>query len=315
MRKEIKKLTTAQFAKLHEVNKRTLHYYDEIGLFRPLTKSDNGYRYYDISQSIDFEYIRMLKELNMSIEEIETYRKNPTPADFLKIVNEKEQEVDKQIQKLKDIKTVMQSKKEQIFFCETLQEQEIRIEECKSERLLVYPYDFSEGDISQIFSHLKDIWGIEQIRMGMGSFISLDNVYKMNFDKYEGIYTIALNKKSVPNSLIKPQGKYLCGYQKGKWDKLPTLYQKMLDYATKNNLQLTGYAYEVGMNDFVISNEADYITKIMIKIDEIIITGSNCTCKSFNNQRCGNSLSSCYESCANVGTKRSSEANLRDCQQ
>ena len=70
MRKEIKRLTTAQFAKLHEVNKRTLHYYDEIGLFHPLTKAENGYRYYDISQSIDFEYIRMLKELNMSIEEI-----------------------------------------------------------------------------------------------------------------------------------------------------------------------------------------------------------------------------------------------------
>ena len=40
MRKEIKRLTTAQFAKLHEVNKRTLHYYDEIGLFRPLTKAE-----------------------------------------------------------------------------------------------------------------------------------------------------------------------------------------------------------------------------------------------------------------------------------
>ncbi|EDN77313.1 multidrug-efflux transporter 2 regulator [Mediterraneibacter gnavus ATCC 29149] len=269
MRKEIKRLTTAQFAKLHEVNKRTLHYYDEIGLFRPLTKAENGYRYYDISQSIDFEYIRMLKELNMSIEEIEAYRKNPTPANFLKIVNEKEKEIDKQIQKLKDIKTVMQRKKAKIAFCETLQEQEIRIEECKSERLLVYPYDFSKDDISEIFSHLKDIWGIEQIRMGMGSLISLDNVYKMNFDKYEGIYTIALNKKSVPNSLIKPKGKYLCGYQKGTWDKLPALYQQMLDYANKNNLQLTGYAYEVGLNDFVISDEADYITKIVIKIQEI----------------------------------------------
>ena len=268
MRKEIKRLTTAQFAKLHEVNKRTLHYYDEIGLFRPFTKSDNGYRYYDISQSIDFEYIRMLKELNMSIEEIEAYRKNPTPADFLKIVNEKEKEVDKQIQRLKDIKAVMQSKKEQIIFCETLHQQKIRIEECKSERLLVYPYDFLEDDMTQIFSHLKDIWGIEQIRMGMGSFILLDSVYQMNFDKYEGIYTIALNKKSVQNSFIKPQGKYLCGYQKGTWNKLPDLYQQMLDYAHENNLQLTGYAYEVGLNDFVISNEADYITKIMIKIDE-----------------------------------------------
>ena len=51
MRKEMKRLTTAQFAKLHEVNKRTLHYYDQIGLFRPLTKAENGYRYYDIEYS------------------------------------------------------------------------------------------------------------------------------------------------------------------------------------------------------------------------------------------------------------------------
>ena len=62
-------------------------------------------------------------------------------------MNEKEKEIDKQIQKLKDIKTVMQRKKAKIAFCETLQEQEIRIEECKSERLLVYPYDFSKEDI------------------------------------------------------------------------------------------------------------------------------------------------------------------------
>ena len=38
----MKRLTTAQFAKLHEVNKRTLHYYDDIGLFCPLTKEENG---------------------------------------------------------------------------------------------------------------------------------------------------------------------------------------------------------------------------------------------------------------------------------
>ncbi len=57
--------------------------------------------------------------------------------------------------------------------------------------------------------------------------------------------------------------------KRGKWDKLPRLiYQQMLDYAHGNNLQLTDYAYEVGLNDFVISDEVDYITKIMIKINE-----------------------------------------------
>ena len=268
MKKEMKRLTTAQFAKLHEVNKRTLHYYDDIGLFCPLTKEENGYRYYDISQSIDFEYIRMLKELNMSIKEIEMYRKQPTPDNFLKIADTKEQELDKEIRKLKNIKRILQAKKEQIVFCESLREQEIRVEECKSERILTFPYDFSEDDIYQIFSPLKSTWGIEQIRMGIGSFISLDNVYNMNFTKYDGIYTIALNNKSVSNSFIKPKGRYLCGYQKGTWDKLPEMYQKMLDYSKKHDLELTGYAYEVGLNDFVISNPNDYVTKIMIKIEE-----------------------------------------------
>lgn len=271
MKKEMKRLTTAQFSKLHEVNKRTLHYYDDIGLFCPLTKEENGYRYYDISQSIDFEYIRMLKELNMSIKEIEMYRKQPTPDNFLKIADTKEQELDKEIRKLKNIKRILQAKKEQIVFCESLQEQEIRVEECKSERILTFPYDFSEDDIYQIFSPLKSTWGIEQIRMGIGSFISLDNVYNMNFTKYDGIYTIALNNKSVSNSFIKPKGRYLCGYQKGTWDKLPEMYQKILDYSKKHDLKLTGYAYEVGLNDFVISNPDDYITKIMIKIEENLI--------------------------------------------
>lgn len=38
MKKSTKLLTTAEFAKLHEVNKRTLHYYDSIGLFSPAKK-------------------------------------------------------------------------------------------------------------------------------------------------------------------------------------------------------------------------------------------------------------------------------------
>ena len=62
----------------------------------------------------------------------------------------------------------------------------------------------------------------------MGSFISLDNVYKTNFYRYEGLYTTTLNAKMSSDCFTKS-----------------------------------------GLNDFVISDEEDYITKIMIKIDEI----------------------------------------------
>lgn len=264
MPKDTVKLTTAQFAKLHDVHKRTLHYYDSIGLFTPYTKGDNGYRYYDISQSVEFEYIRMLKDLNMSIEEIKAYVKAPSPSLFLTIADKKEQEIDEEIQKLQGIKKTLRAKREQIYLCDSLQDQDIRIEELEAEHILRIPYDFSANQLSEITAVIKDTWGIEQIRMGIGSYIALDHVYKRDFMAYDGIYTVSVN--SSLETIVKPAGNYLCGYQKGEWDNLPLLYEKLLAYAKENHLELEGYAYEMGLNEFVISNIKDYITKVMIKV-------------------------------------------------
>ncbi len=47
MEKKRKLLTIGQFAALHGINKKTLMWYDEIGLFHPsLIHPENGYRYY-----------------------------------------------------------------------------------------------------------------------------------------------------------------------------------------------------------------------------------------------------------------------------
>lgn len=268
MEKNDIRLTIAQFAKLHGVNKRTLHYYDDIGLFSPNTKGENGYRYYDLSQSIDFDYIRMLKELNMSIEEIRVLCKKPNADNFLKIADSKIKEVDDKIRKMKAVKKVLKAKKDNLFFCEKLKKNIVRIEEQQTESILITPYDFMDDDISRIFTYLKDIWSAEQIRMGIGAFISLDKVINENFEKYDGLYVPALSISSSENKINKPKGKYLCGYQKGSWDKLPLIYKEMIDYAKKNNLTLEGYAYEIGLNEFAISDFSEYVTKIMIKIED-----------------------------------------------
>lgn len=268
MRKSSIKLTTSQFAKRHKVNKRTLHYYDSIGLFTPHSKGENGYRYYDNSQSIDFEYIHMLKELNMTIDEIKNYYTNPTPDKFLDIVNIKEKEINEEIQKLKNIKKILQTKKEQILFCKTLPDQHITIEEHSSLQIYTLPFDFNDNDISHAFSYINDQWSIEQIRMGVGSFISIDKIKNSHFDSYDGLFSPVLKHSNSLESMTIPQGKYLCGYQKGTWDHIPEIYQKMLEYAKKHHLQLMGYAFEIGINEFVVNSHKDYITKIMIKIEE-----------------------------------------------
>ena len=52
MEKKSKLLTIGQFAALHGINKKTLMWYDEIGLFHPsFIHPENGYRYYSYYQS------------------------------------------------------------------------------------------------------------------------------------------------------------------------------------------------------------------------------------------------------------------------
>lgn len=260
------KMTTSEFAGLHEVNKRTLHYYDSIGLFSPKEKGNNGYRYYDAAQSMDFEYLRMLKALNMSIEEILQYAENPNTKDFLSIADKKLKEINEEIFRLERTRQILETKKEQAEICQNLTSDHITVIECPEEKYLTIPFSFEEDDMSLVFSSAKNAWGIEQCRMGIGSFLSLDKIKKEDFRIYDGLFTPAMNHAPSDHLHIKPAGKYLCGYQRGTWEKLPGLYRKMLSYASCHHLTLTGYAYEMGMNGFIISHKNDYITRIVMSI-------------------------------------------------
>ena len=77
MNEKGKLLTIGQFAALHGINKKTLMWYDEIGLFQPaIIHPENGYRYYNYYQSPILETILLLRELDVSIHEIQEFMKN-----------------------------------------------------------------------------------------------------------------------------------------------------------------------------------------------------------------------------------------------
>ena len=70
------------FSRLSFVTVKTLHYYDEIGLLKPV-KVDRftGYRYYSANQLPRLNYIIALKNLGLSLDEIAILvNDNLTPA-------------------------------------------------------------------------------------------------------------------------------------------------------------------------------------------------------------------------------------------
>ena len=76
--------TVKQLAQLTGVSVRTLHHYDEIGLFAPTVIGANGYRYYDEASVLRLQSILFYRELDFPLAAIkaivERLRRQGIPA-------------------------------------------------------------------------------------------------------------------------------------------------------------------------------------------------------------------------------------------
>ncbi len=92
----MKKYTIQEVARLHDTTKKTLLYYEKIGIFKPSYVHDKtAYRYYTSSQFSKLKTILALKDLDTPLDEIKLYLENTTSLNaiqFIKIQLEKIQE-------------------------------------------------------------------------------------------------------------------------------------------------------------------------------------------------------------------------------
>jgi DNA-binding transcriptional MerR regulator len=67
-----------ELATLSGVSVRTLRFYDEIGLFKPSSYGENGYRYYDRDQLFILQQILFYRELGMELSHIQNIMGDPS---------------------------------------------------------------------------------------------------------------------------------------------------------------------------------------------------------------------------------------------
>ena len=70
--------TVKEVAKLTGISARTLHYYDEIGLFHPSEKSEAGYRLYDDKALKTLQQILFFREFDIPLGKIKAVMENPS---------------------------------------------------------------------------------------------------------------------------------------------------------------------------------------------------------------------------------------------
>ncbi|MCR4329245.1 MAG: MerR family transcriptional regulator [Candidatus Roizmanbacteria bacterium] len=68
-------ITVGEFAKLASTTKRTIQFYDEKGVLKPIKRDGTNYRYYLEDQILDFQRILLLSNLGVSLDEMKLFLK------------------------------------------------------------------------------------------------------------------------------------------------------------------------------------------------------------------------------------------------
>lgn len=265
-----KLFTIGQFAKLHGINKKTLMWYDEVGLLKPAVIKDNGYRYYTYQQSSLLEAILLLRELNISITEIKGFLLNRSADSLEKLMADKIREVDDTITHLRALRAVMSAKKQDMSAIRNLNLSEFSIVEKTEAHYLATVATTADTPLEKEIELIVEETRKHQLRRlhdaSYGAMMPVESLYRGDFDNYSALY-IELPFPTQRKGLhIQPRGKYLRAFYQGDWAGLPSRYMEILAYAKGQGLQFYGFAYEKGINELAIDTLQDYITQIEIPI-------------------------------------------------
>ena len=270
MNEKSKLLTIGQFAAMHGINKKTLMWYDEIDLFKPaVINPENGYRCYNYYQSPILETILLLRELDVSVNEIRSFMQDRSAASLKTLLDEKIADLNRNITHLKAVRQTLCSHRQNMVTLLTMDLSEISVIE-KEERCLVtvnINSDISFDKEVEMITAETQKYQIKRLHdASYGSMIPVEDLYRGNFDNYTRLFIEIPFPIQKTGLHIQPGGSYIRAFHKGNWDDIPCKYRQIIDYAKEHGLTLSGFSYEMGINENVIDRIEDYIIQIEIPV-------------------------------------------------
>ncbi len=261
------------FSRLCFVTVKTLRYYDEIGLLKPVKVDQfTGYRYYSSDQLPRLHYIMALKDMGLSLEDIATLVNNSLDpsqmrdifilkqAELRQRLNEEQKRLEqvekllKQIEKegkMPDYQVVMKKIEPQIF---------------ASIREVIPDY----GHVSELYGALIPyVFSHGGKPAGPTVYICHDPEFKeKDADVEAGIpITQAIPESDRVKVYELPGIEAACTVYKGPYEGITEAYSFLMTWIESNGYQITGSDRELYITSPAdIQNPAEYVTEIQFPV-------------------------------------------------
>ena len=261
-------LSIKEFSKFTGIKQSTLRYYDEIGLFYPVLRGENNYRYYSAQQIITVNLINVLASLDIPRKKIIKMANDRNPDDILQLLSEQEEILTAQIRRISESHSIIQTFRKLIEEGNRATEGEI----CKcfvpamsvsmgpennfSKDAQFYPSFVAYCD------YTKDLHVNLSYPIG-GYYASIDDLMQ-NPSQPSNFFSI-----TPDGTAKKPAGDYLIGYHRGYYGDMGDLPENLYDYAKEKNLSLKGPIYAIYLHDEITSAKPDeYLVQISVLIEK-----------------------------------------------
>jgi len=248
-------LTIKEFSRLTGIRQSTLRHYDEVKLFQPNKRGENGYRYYSAPQTVAVNLINVMHNVNIPIKKISEIKMQKSPESVLELLHKQELELNKELFNLQQAYAIVHT------YCslirEGLQVDENAITHCQmvASPIELGPVnDFSSGYFYDSFFNF-----IQQMTERRINPAYPAGGYYENMDAFltsPGHPTRFFSLTPTGRDL-KEAGEYLVGYTRGYYGSIGDLPERINAYATENGYTFAGPAYETYLHDEISVDDPD----------------------------------------------------------
>jgi DNA-binding transcriptional MerR regulator len=270
--------TVGEFSRLAQVSKRLLRYYDEIGLLKPVHIDPmTGYRYYSAEQMSQLNRILALKDLGLSLDQIQRILRDNVSTDEIQgMLLLKKVEIEQQLQAEMHRVRRIESRLQSIRNAEANKPLNVVIKSIDAQpalsvRAKMESFEFVLGFLEQIYAALPDKSGL--------SFIMChdDEIVERDMDLEVGHYIEAKAHPPVPLS----NGLHLTFRElpaaetmattvvKGALETIHTGYREIGAWVDANGYRLAGVPREIRLQAPQAVDGSDLITEIQFPVEII----------------------------------------------
>ena len=262
-------LSIKDFSEMSGLEQSTLRYWDDIGLFSPAHRNpDNSYRYYSPEQIVLVNFIKVLSSLHIPLKVIAKVSENRTPEDILKLMEQQETILDKEITRLHEAHSTIHTLRDVIRQGLEVQDPE----HISVQRLVSMPIALGPPN---------EPWEECNFYQSLLRYYQYAKVNRFNTNNPIGGYYKSmehfLSAPSVPSRFFsvdprgndeRAAGQYLVGYAQGYYGKLSEAAQRLDEFAAQQDLHLHGPVYVLYLRDEIsVKDTADYLAQICVALE------------------------------------------------